>query len=288
MADVSIIVPCKNEGDFIQMTVDSIVEAKCDLSYQLLVVDDGSQDGCCDFLKNDKYPVKLLTTPGLGASQARNFGAEKSIGDVLVFCDGHVLVEDNWLDRLVECTSRGVDAVSPAIAAIGQRGAVGYGQTWNERLENKWLPRRALGAYAVPLLPGGCMAVRREAFGMTGGFDDGFKVWGHEDEEISLKLWLFGYKLYVHTEVIVQHQFRPRHPYPVKLNQVQYNFLRMIFSHLSSLRISKVLEFYRDKHDFFKVLTDVMLSDVWEQRQKFLNERSRSDAWFFRRFNIPL
>ncbi len=288
MGLVSIVIPCKNEGTLVELTVNSILRAKVAVEYELIVVDDGSEDGCCNFLKSGDLPGRLLVTKGLGASQARNYGAENSRGEIFVFCDGHVLVEDYWLDRLVECLNGSrVGAVSPAIGATDRRGAVGYGQTWNERLENKWLPRRAGGAYAVPLIPGGCMAVRKEAFEHVGGFDRGFKVWGHEDEEISLKLWLFGYKVYVHGDVLVKHHFRSKHPYPVNFLQVNYNFYRMVFSHLAEKRVAKALDLRKDSKWFSKVFTKVMFSDVWEQRRDYLVRRQKSDDWFFSRFAIP-
>lgn len=43
---------------------------------------------------------------------------------------------------------------------------------------------------------------------LIGGFEHGFKTWGREDEEISLKLWLMGYKCAVEPACTVLHIFR--------------------------------------------------------------------------------
>jgi len=285
---VSIIIPCKNEGDLVEMTLNSMDNAKTGIDYEIIVVDDGSVDGCCGFLRGGSRPEKLVNTSGLGACQARNEGARSARGEILVFCDGHVLVEDNWLDGLVEVLNRpGVGAVAPAIGDINRSDAVGYGQTWNENLENKWLPWRNKSVYTVPLIPGGCMAISREAFETIGGFDKGFKVWGHEDEEISLKLWLFGYKIYIHSDVLIRHYFRPKHPYSVSILQVNYNFFRMVFSHLSEKRAAKAVDQLRESSKFSKVITEVIFSDVWKQRQDYFTRRQKSDDWFFTRFSIP-
>lgn len=293
MSDVifSIILPVKNEGLNIKATVDSMLRTAGNIPYEIVVVDDNSEDGCCSFLAGRPYTmsaVSLVTTAGLGAPGARNAGAKAARGEILVFCDAHITVPQDWLDRLYKSfLLPGVSGVSPGIASMGNPQAVGYGQTWNDRLEVKWLPRPS-GMTAVPLLPGGCQAFRREAFETVNGYDRGFKVWGHEDEEISLKMWLFGYSLYVDPYFNILHLFRPRHPYRVSIEHVNYNLLRLACSHFGGKRLASALSLLKDQMDFEKTLAEVMLSDVWEQRRDYLTRRKYDDRWFIKRFNIPL
>ncbi|MCL5058013.1 MAG: glycosyltransferase [Actinobacteria bacterium] len=293
MSDVifSIILPVKNEGLNIKATVDSMLRTAGNIPYEIVVVDDNSEDRCCSFLAGRPYTmsaVSLVTTAGLGAPGARNAGAKAARGEILVFCDAHITVPQDWLDRLYKSfLLPGVSGVSPGIASMGNPQAVGYGQTWNDRLEVKWLPRPS-GMTAVPLLPGGCQAFRREAFETVNGYDRGFKVWGHEDEEISLKMWLFGYSLYVDPYFNILHLFRPRHPYRVSMEHVNYNLLRLACSHFGGKRLASALSLLKDQKDFEKTLAEVMLSDVWEQRRDYLTRRKYDDRWFIKRFNIPL
>ena len=140
---------------------------------------------------------------------------------------------------------------------------------------------------AAPLLPGGCQAFRREAFEKVGGYDRGFRVWGHEDEEISFKMWLFGYSLFVDPEIKVPHIFRPSHPYPVSMDHVNYNFLRMACSHLNEKRMAAAFSLLSRDHGFSMLMASVCLSDVWAQREDYLARRKHSDQWFFHRFSIP-
>ncbi|MCL4402916.1 MAG: glycosyltransferase, partial [Acidobacteria bacterium] len=192
----------------------------------------------------------LITTAGLGAANARNAGANASRGEVLVFCDAHITAPHDWLARMEKDFSlRTVAGLSPAIASMADPHAVGYGQTWNDRLEAKWLPKPS-GMATVPLLPGGCQAFRQAAFAVVGGYDRGFKVWGHEDEEISFKMWLFGYSLFVDPDIKVLHLFRPAHPYPVSVEHVNYNFLRMACSHLSRERLAAAFSLISGEHNF--------------------------------------
>lgn len=89
---VSIIFPAKNEGENVRNTLDSLFTTNCKLPFEVIVVDDGSTDGCCEFIysyKKDKQ-IKVIKTNGTGASNARNIGAEHAKGDYFFFCDAHL------------------------------------------------------------------------------------------------------------------------------------------------------------------------------------------------------
>jgi len=286
---VSVIIPAKNEGRNVVNTLESIRAAACSTTYEVVVVDDGSEDGCCQPLAGEARSgaLKVIRTPGLGSAKARNLGAAVARGEILVFCDAHIFVEDHWLDRLIEPLQNGtLDAVCPAIAPHDRPSHVSGGFTWDEKLAFTWLPRPAKLSPA-PLLPGGCLAVKKSVFFDIEEFERGFLVWGREDEEISLKMWLFGYRLGVHPGVKILHIFRPRHPYRVTWEHVDYNLLRMAYSHFSTGRVARVLELIRHHPNSQMVARRVLESDVIDQRAKYFRRRKRDDDWFFRVFKIP-
>ncbi|MFZ5595887.1 MAG: glycosyltransferase [Bacillota bacterium] len=285
----SIIIPAKNEGRNVFNTVRSVMGARNSTPCEIIVIDDGSEDGCCDFLRGQGFlkNVAVYRTPGLGSAAARNVGAGRAGGEILIFCDAHIFVEQNWVDRLVDTLLEGrVDAVCPAIAPHDRPNDVAGGVTWDERLNFKWLPRPPKLS-PVPLLPGGCFAVRADVFGAVGGFERGFMVWGREDEEISLKMWLFGYRLGVNPFVKVLHVFRRRHPYTVAWEHVDYNLLRMAYSHFKNERVAKTIDLIRHHSCNQLVERRIHESDVFDQRKEYFRKRKRDDDWFFERFRIP-
>jgi len=289
----SIIIPVKNEGANVKMTLDSILNTSRVVSYEVIVVDDASEDDCCRFLeKNKSYwqrkGVRLIRTTGLGSANARNMGVGYATGDILVFCDAHVLVEKDWLEKMAAAMSEpGIDVLTPGIADHGNSSCVGFGQTWDEKLEAKWLISAPPDISPIPLAPGGFEAVKKEAFSRVGGFEKGFKIWGHEDVEFSFKCWLFGFGVYVIPGVIVQHVFRPRHTYYVSCREVNYNLMRMALSHFNKERIARTIDMIKDAADNEKVLAEVALSDIWEQRKAYFNRRQYDDDWFMKKFQIP-
>lgn len=289
--DASIIIPCKNEGRNVKMTLDSLLAASPANRVEYIVVDDGSDDGCCDFIKeNSRYSrVNFISSSRLGVSRARNLGASAARGEYLIFCDAHVTVPAGWPDDLLDAFSLdGVAAVSPAIGSLDNPGATGYGQTWNERLQVVWLPPPPeMKIAAVPLLPGGCVAARRDVFRQAGGFDPGFIAWGHEDVDFSLKLWLFGYRLFIAPQVKILHLFRRKHPYPVKMEHFLYNMLRMAYSHFKQERIEKVLDLIDESGSAKKINERVLKGGAGEQRLDYLARRKHDDDWFMQKFKIP-
>lgn len=255
------------------------------MSYEVIVVDDHSTDGCCDFIR-DSEDIKLITAEGVGAAMARNMGAGHAEGDIFVFCDGHVFFEDFWLDRLMDPLNNGTaDAVNPGIADVYDRSHIGYGYRWNGALEAKW---NLGGAQRkpIPLLAGGCLAVTRRAFDQVGGFDRGFRTWGREDEEFSLKLWLFGYKCYAVPEVRIFHVFRHTPPFELSWEDVGYNFLRMAHLHFKEERVEKCRRLVKNI-DADQVEKELLTGDVVQVRKSYERGRVHDDDWFMSTFHIP-
>lgn len=285
---VSIIFPVKNEGKNVKTTLDSLFSAKTDYLFEAIIVNDNSTDNCCDFLQTypQKERVKLIHTTGIGAANARNLGAEKnSSGDYLIFCDAHLEFEDWWLDLLLEPLLAGkTDAVTPAIGAIGNSEFIGYGQTLISNLKTDWNAKQN-DLFETAVLPGGCFAIKREVFDDVGGFETGFKTWGHEDVELSIKLWLFGYRCHVQPKAKVLHLFRKAHPYKVSYDDFYYNFLRMAYLHFNSARIQKCRKLII--HGKTNPIEKQVLRDgARTQRAAYFEKRKYDDDWYFKKFHI--
>lgn len=285
---VSIIIPAKNEGENVRNTINSLLHSKTNYPFECIVVDDGSSDHCCNLISNrvDGERIKLITTTGIGAAPARNLGAEHARGEYLIFCDAHLYFEHYWIDRLISLLRSGAaDAVSPGIASTEHPNYVGYGQSLNAKLGITW-HRQQLQPTEVAVLPGGCLAITKAAFHDVGGFDRGFRVWGFEDIEISIKLWLFGYRCLVVPAVKVLHLFRKAHPYTVTNDHVYFNMLRMAYSHFNDVRIAQTKKLIFHSNAAL-IEQDVLKHGAVAQRMRYLAKRKLDDDWYMQKFGIP-
>ncbi len=108
--ELSFVIPAYNEEDFIENTlgsIDTVIQGR-HLPYEIVVVDDGSQDKTFDnamrYAKRNGH-VRVLTYPkNVGKGYAVRTGFMKANGHVVVFADGDMEIDlktiSNYLDAL--------------------------------------------------------------------------------------------------------------------------------------------------------------------------------------------
>lgn len=94
---VSVIIPTFNRADKVVRAVSSVL-AQTYTDYEIIVVDDGSDDGTGSSLKQFEKRVKLISHPeNRGVSAARNTGINAAGSDLIALLDS----DDHWLpDKL--------------------------------------------------------------------------------------------------------------------------------------------------------------------------------------------
>jgi GT2 family glycosyltransferase len=285
--ELSVIVPALNEGDNLRGTVAGL-NGTLPPKSEIIVVDDGSTDGGCDFLRGTRT-VRLLEPdiPGqrLGAPAARNKGAAAASGEVLIFLDAHVDVTPGWAEPLIAAALEpSVGAAAPGISVIGRPDCCGFGLRFSDAgLGVEWLPPPGEDAEA-PLLPGACLTIRRALFEELGGFDTGLIRWGSEDAELSLRLWMAGYALRLVPEVTVAHLFREHHPYAIDWTGVLHNMLRMALVHFGRERLALVINRQKHYRDFASAWALLMEGDAASRRAALHRRRTRDDHDYFAHF----
>ena len=285
----SIIIPTRNEGKMLCMTVDNILSQTTYPSYEVLIVDDGSTDNSCDiFHKNDHNgKVKVITTDGQGVAGARNLGARNAAGDYLLFIDAHCKVSPDWIDLFIESFSApDVAIVGPSFTRLNEPEPRGCGTTWVDyTLTIAWFETPNINKpYEVPLLPGGCQFFSKDTFYRLGCYEEGFATWGYEDVEISLRAWLLGYRILADPRITVAHLFRESRDFEVADMHVVYNFLRLIYMHFSAERINRAIQAVSPNDHLIKAQEAVEKSDIFELRSEMEAVRVHTDDWFFEVF----
>lgn len=284
---LSVVVITRNEGAELRRTVENL-EATLPEGGEVVVVDDGSSDGSADHLAKRRGRVRLKRAKNLGVARARNLGARVSLGKVVVFADAHIRTPNLWWRPLVEILENpAVGGAAPAIADLKSGSPAGYGlRLTGPDLNAKFLSKAPAGPVAVPILPGCCLAMRREVFEETGGWDEGMLQRGGVDNEGCVRFWLFGYDLVLAPEVVVRHRFRERSPYPVGWPQYLHNRLRLAFAHLSSERLGKVVVALGGFEHLGEALELVVNGNVAAHRRAMMDRRVRSDDWYFEKFGM--
>ncbi|MGH0134516.1 UNVERIFIED_CONTAM: hypothetical protein FKN15_061362, partial [Acipenser sinensis] len=174
--------------------------------------------------------VKLIrSNKRLGVIGGRLLGAARASGDVLVFMDSHCECHKGWLepllDRIAGDRSR---VVSPVLDVIDWKTFQYYHSVDPQRgvfdwkLDFHWEPvpkyeKKQHGSLVSPVrspaLPGGVLAVERHYFQNIGAYDPGMSLWGVENMELSIRVWLCGGSLEILPCSRVGHLYHHHVPY---------------------------------------------------------------------------
>lgn len=102
--DASIIIPTYNRSASLQRTLESLTQQNMgELSFEVIVVDDGSTDGTSDVCRRTfSYPLKYHCQTNQGSAAARNAGAQLASGRLLIFFDDDMLAEQEYVVGLLE------------------------------------------------------------------------------------------------------------------------------------------------------------------------------------------
>lgn len=102
--ELSIIIPTYNRREVLNESLKLIFDSKTDFDYEVIIVDDGSENGILRKLTDDirKYSrVKLFTQNHAGPGAARNLGIAKASGKIILFINDDTLVGKDFLKKHV-------------------------------------------------------------------------------------------------------------------------------------------------------------------------------------------
>jgi len=104
---VSVVIPCYNQGAYLEEAVHSVL-AQTDQDFEIIIVDDGSTDsGTVDFLKTFKHPkVRSIRTDNQGLAAARNNGIREAAGVYILPLDADDKIGPEYLADAVPILDR--------------------------------------------------------------------------------------------------------------------------------------------------------------------------------------
>lgn len=120
--DISVIIPTFKPEKYIYKCLQSIVQQTYDKNrFELIVILNGSQkepyyNDIDSFLRDKGIIYKLIYTPLLGVSNARNYGLDNATGDYITFVDDDDYISENYLEELYCKANRDVISLARPIA----------------------------------------------------------------------------------------------------------------------------------------------------------------------------
>lgn len=205
---VSVIIPARNEVPAIWDTVRAVrAQAAPGLELEIIVVDDGSEDGTPALAQAaGARVIRLEGGSGGNPAAARNRGAEAATGDPIVFLDADCVPASGWLAAILAAHDRGEGVVGGSLdlpPGLSASARCDYYCGW-------YLAHSRRPAGPVPHLPPPNLSVRRELFFQTSGFTES-QPFSYTNEERAWQgeLQRAGHRLYFEPRARAFHHNRP-------------------------------------------------------------------------------
>ncbi len=192
---VSVIIPNYNGSHYLRTCLESL-RRQTYRDLEVVVVDDGSQDGSVRLIEEEFPEVKVV---GLGKNRgfcaAVNVGICESKGELVALLNNDVEADPGWLEALISAAEQypwagffackmlqfaqrdALDGAGDAYLRFGGARRIGHGELDRGQYDE---PREVLGACA------GAALYRRTLFDSIGLFDEDFVAF-HEDIDLSLR-----------------------------------------------------------------------------------------------------
>jgi glycosyltransferase involved in cell wall biosynthesis len=188
MPKVSVIIPCYNQGDYVDDAVNSVLEQTFQ-DFEIIIVNDGSDDEVTinKLTLYNRPKTRVIHTPNLGLAAARNNGIRTSSGEYILPLDADDKIADTYLEKALNILANRFEIGAVTTNQVIYFGAM-KGLEGNAREGGSEL---FIGHFNNQV---SCSLFRRADWEACGGYDETMKH-GFEDWEFWLRLTGTGLKV---------------------------------------------------------------------------------------------
>ena len=209
---VTVVVPTYQRRDSVLRLLASFARQTFPAdAFEVIVSVDGSTDGTADAVRafGAGFAVAALEGPNRGRAGACNAGIRAASGAVVVLLDDDMEVSPGFLAAHAAAHAgaarRGVVGAAPIVVSEDSPPFVRYmADGFRSRLARMAQPGYRLRFRDTYT---GNFSATRDAFLAAGGFDETFRVYGHEDYELALRLQGAGIELTYSAEALAHQHY---------------------------------------------------------------------------------
>ena len=216
----SVVIVTYNSADYIERLLKSIINFNKDSDYEIIVVDNNSEDGTVKKVLSIKYEVlsiKLIRNKeNFGFAKGINIGARETKGEYLLFINPDTEWKSGSVDDFVSIFEQ-----DPKVGVVG--GKILNRNIKSEKSAGNFLKTSEVFLTAISLdevfgvrfspnkrcevdfVSGGFMAVRRDLFEKLSGFDENLFIY-IEDMEFCFRVRKGGLKVLFDPSIEIIHE----------------------------------------------------------------------------------
>ncbi len=277
--DLSIIIVNYNVKEFLQNLIYSIYKAGQKINYEIIIVDNASDDGSVEFLR-EKFPdIKLIVNEkNLGFSKANNLGLSIAKGKYILLLNPDTIVQEDTFEKTIIFFEQTSDAGMAGCKILNPDGTLqlacrrSFPGPWTSFCKVTGLSNLFPGSrlfarynltylnenqtYEVDAISGSFMMIKRETFEKVGKLDEQFFMYG-EDLDWCYRVQKEGYKVYyVHDTQIIHYKGESTKRSSIDETKIFYNAMHLfVKKHFaSSLLVELILRSGIGFRNFFAFL----------------------------------
>jgi len=192
--NVSIVIPTFNRKPILIKCLHALEKQKLNKlisSYEIIVIDDGSTDGTSQWIKENQIDlphVVLYQQEHGGPALGRNLGVIKSGGDIIIFIDSDLVVENKFLIHHVNKLNKHWLKKNKKCFTYGS--VINTSNFIDPLSEVNKITDISFAYFAT-----GNVAISKDLLMEVGLFDTSFSLYGWEDLELGERLRKLGTKL---------------------------------------------------------------------------------------------
>jgi len=208
---VSIIIPCRNEKDYIGQCIHSLLNNDYPLK-EIIVVDGQSNDGTREiagYFEQSYTNVKLIDNPRQITPVALNLGLDESDGEYVMIAGAHARFPENYVKNMIWRINHfdSASGVGGALNTIAENapGGLAIAKVMTDKLGvgNAMFRLGKSVPVKVDTLPYGLY--KREIFNRVGRYDE--RLVRNQDIELAKRIWRKGEHLYLFSDIKCDYHF---------------------------------------------------------------------------------
>lgn len=227
MLDLAICIPTLRARDLLRDCLRSIYAQTRRISFEIIVVDNNSQDGTLEMLRDEFPEVRVIANDhNAGFTKPTNQALRASTGRYALLLNNDTVILPGTLDRIVEFADAHPDAgiVTPKVlnrdGTLQKQCKRGLATPWElfcyfSGLATRFLNDPRFAGYlltyldenethSVAAVSGSCMLIRREVLEQIGFLDEAFFAY-QEDADYCFRARKAGWQIYYYPEAQVIH-----------------------------------------------------------------------------------
>jgi GT2 family glycosyltransferase/2-polyprenyl-3-methyl-5-hydroxy-6-metoxy-1,4-benzoquinol methylase len=211
--DVSIIIPVYNKWKYTYNCLKSIFDNTKNYSYEVIIVDDNSNDETHKLFKKIKNIIYIRNTQNKGFINNCNYASRFAKGKYIVFLNNDTIVSENWLDNFIDIMKNDKTAgiVGPKFVfpdgKLQEAGGIIWkdGSGWNYgRFDDPDKPEYNYVKY-VDYISGACIMIKKDLWNEIGGFDIRYIPAYYEDTDLAFEVRRRGYNVIYQPKTVIVH-----------------------------------------------------------------------------------